>query len=134
MIFGSGLLGRLEEAGVQGRVLSVRLARSLQDFRADSLGRAEGYAAMEELADAALAFHAFLEEHAASLRFAAAAAGDGAGIRRGADMDDVVREGLRDGVQRVLAALEALAGPDPRRRAEVMQEIDVFLDGAPPPG
>lgn len=128
-IYREGLQARLEESGIQGRVLAVRAARELQDFRADSLGRVRRYDAMKELADAALSLHGFLEEHARTLRYAA--------LERLEETDSVVpepvsstvRTGVWERVEVLLSALDRVAGPDPERRTDVTREVAGLLEG-----
>lgn len=134
-LFREGLLARLEGVGLQGRVLAVRTARELQDFRADSSGRVERYGAMSSLADAALSLHELLEEHARTLRYVGVepqGASESEPAAREA-LDEAARARIWAEVEALLGALDRVAGPDARRSAEVTREVATIL-GSPAQG
>lgn len=59
-LYRGAYLEAAESAGLSGPVRSLRLARALEDFAAEAPARADAYAGMAELADAALALHEVL--------------------------------------------------------------------------
>ena len=59
-MFRLGFVRRLESSGLEGAVLSMRLARSTEEFRASGGSRDSVYAAMDGMARAALNLHALL--------------------------------------------------------------------------
>ena len=59
-MFRFGFVRRLEKSGLEGAVLSMRLARSTEEFRASGGARDSVYAAMDGMARAALNLHALL--------------------------------------------------------------------------
>jgi hypothetical protein len=59
-MFRFGFVRRLETSGLEGAVLSMRLARSTEEFRASGGSRDSVYAAMDGMARAALNLHALL--------------------------------------------------------------------------
>lgn len=61
-MFRIGFVRRLETSGLEGAVLSMRLARSTEEFRASSGARDSVYAAMDGMARAALNLHTLLVE------------------------------------------------------------------------
>lgn len=131
-LFRAGLEARLQDQGIQGDVLAVRVTRGMQDFRADAQRREERYAAMDALADAALALHTFLVERSGSIRYAPANADPtGDPILEAVPLDEATRTELWARVDRLLAAVDEVAGPDPQRRRDVTGEILGQL-GLPP--
>ncbi len=56
-LFRSGFVSRLQRKGITGTVLTIEVARALQEFRQDRPRRELLYTAMEELAAASLALH-----------------------------------------------------------------------------
>jgi hypothetical protein len=68
-LFRVGFVDRLRESGIEGPVLSMRLARALDDFRATQPARDSLYQGMETLAGRALALHAFLLEHEGEVEY-----------------------------------------------------------------
>ena len=59
-MFRFGFVRRLEKSGLEGAVLSMRLARSTEEFRASGPARDSVYAAMDGMARAALNLHTLL--------------------------------------------------------------------------
>lgn len=59
-MFRFGFVRRLESSGLEGAVLSMRLARSTEEFRASGASRDSVYAAMDGMARAALNLHTLL--------------------------------------------------------------------------
>ena len=59
-MFRFGFVRRLEKSGLEGAVLSMRLARSTEEFRASGSARDSVYAAMDGMARAALNLHTLL--------------------------------------------------------------------------
>lgn len=128
----SGLEARLKSEGIDGSVLSVRFNRALMDFRADAARREARYAAMEELARAALDLHDFLVRSAGRIRHAPAETGDaGDPVLEAVPRDEETRRALLAGVDRLLAALDDVAGPDIERRRDVARAV--LGDLASPP-
>lgn len=68
-LFRVGFVERLRESGIEGPVLSMRLARALDDFRATQPARDSLYQGMAALAGRALALHAFLLEHEGEVEY-----------------------------------------------------------------
>jgi hypothetical protein len=68
-LFRVGFVERMRESGIEGSVLSMRLARALDDFRASQPARDSLYQGMEALAGRALALHAFLLEHEGEVEY-----------------------------------------------------------------
>lgn len=66
-MFRVGFVRRLEKSGLEGAVLSMRLARSTEEFRASGGSRDSVYAAMDGMARAALNLHALLVESEADI-------------------------------------------------------------------
>lgn len=132
-LYRSGLEARLEAQGIGGSVLSVRVSRALQEFRADGARREARYGAMEELARAALDLHDFLVRSAGRIRYAPAETGDtGDPVLEAVPRDEETRRALLTGVDRVLAALDDVAGPDLERRRDVARAVLGEVASPPP--
>ncbi len=66
-MFRTGFVERLQSTGLEGPVLSMRLARSTEEFRASGASRDSVYAAMDGMARAALDLHALLVDSEADI-------------------------------------------------------------------
>jgi hypothetical protein len=132
-LFREGVTQRLEAEGQVGSALEIRVARALQDFRADRSRRAAEYDAMEALATAAVEMDAFLRRSARSIEYVPAEAGlalDPAlevSIR-----SEIVRRELAGRLDDLLDALDRVAGPDPDRRRDVTRHILGRVSTPPP--
>lgn len=123
-LFRSGFVGRLQMEGIRGPVVSIRLARALRDFEGDAPRRQETYGAMEELGLAALELHDFLVANASSIRYAPVDRGfTDDPVLEAVPVDAATEEGLWTNLDRVLAAIDAVAGPDPLRRRDVSRQV-----------
>jgi len=120
----AGLEEQLEAQGVYGSAQEIRIARAMQDFRADATRRTAHYADMEGLSRAALGLHDFLVRSSAAIRYAP--------VERGVTRDPILEVDVRDPsirgelygwVDRLLRALDAVAGPDPDRRRDVTRHV-----------
>lgn len=120
----SGLEEQLEAQGVYGSAQDIRIARVMQNFRGDAPRRAAHYADMNGLAAAALELHDFLVRKTAAIRYDP--------VERGLSRDPVLEVDVPDPatrgelelrVDRLLEALDAVAGPDPARRRDVTRHV-----------
>jgi len=114
-LFRSGFVTRLQQRGIIGPVLSIRLARALGDFRADRPRREVVYSAMEGLAAEALSLDNWLRM--VSGRIAYAGVRDGAVSMapelEAAPLDEATRVELDRRLNRLLDALDRVTGSDP---------------------
>lgn len=122
--FRNGFVEQMRAQGISGSALSIRVARALQDFRADAPRRAKHYDAMDSLATASLGLHDFLVERHLDIRYTP--------VDQGLTEDPIleisttgtaVREELWTHLDRLLDALDQVAGPDPDRRRDVSRQI-----------
>lgn len=68
-LFRRGFVNRLERSGLEGAVLSMRLARATEQFRSTGASRDTVYSAMDEMAQAALDLHELLVEREADIAY-----------------------------------------------------------------
>jgi hypothetical protein len=134
-LFRAAFMERMRELGIQGSVLTVRQARALQDFRSDQPRREAHYGAMDELAAASLALHRFLEERSADIRYTPVDGGVTEDpVLEISTSDEATRNELWDRLDRLLVALDEVAGPDPDRRRDVTERIlGTLADGGDAP-
>lgn len=120
-LFRSGFVTRLQESGITGPVLSIRLASGLSDFRADRARRESVYAAMEDLSAQARELDDFLRANTDRIAYA--------GVREGAvsnapgieavPLDEATRQGLNAQLDRLFAAMDRVTGMDPSRARDL---------------
>lgn len=123
-LFRSGFVRRMQSQGITGAVLSLRVAAAMRDFQADAPRRHTTYAAMDELADAALDLHGFLVDNTDRIDFAdptQTLAEDP--VLEAVPTDEATREELWVRIERLLEGLDQVAGPDPQRRRDVSQRV-----------
>lgn len=117
-LFRRGFVDRLERSGLEGAVLSMRLARATEEFRNTGASRDTVYSAMNEMATAALALHELLVERE----------------------DDIVYTPVRPGVVTRDPVVEAVPADDELRREiwdtldRLFAGMDVVLGGVPGSG
>jgi hypothetical protein len=123
-LFRSGIVTRLRLQGVTGPVLSIRLARALQDFEADADRREATYGDMEELARSALGLHDFLVSYADRIRYAPVeqGVGDDPILEAVAD-DEALQTELWARIERLVHALDKVADADPLSRRDVSRSV-----------
>ena len=123
-LFRQGFVTRMRLQGVNGPVLSIRLARALDDFEADAPRREETYAGMETLAVAALGLHDFLVANAERIRYAPVDRGiDDDPILEAVAEDPATQEALWTRIERLVAALDGVADADPLHRRDVSRSV-----------
>jgi hypothetical protein len=123
-LFHTAFRDRMREQGLRGSVLTVREARALQDFRADGARRSRYYDAMDELADASLSLHEFLRDRTGDIEYTPVDRGVADDpVLEIAPTDEATRDELWSRLDRVLVALDEVAGPDLDRRRDVTQRI-----------
>lgn len=132
-LFRDGITQRLESEGMEGSALEIRVARALQDFRADGVRRDEEYGAMELLAATATDLDEFLRRSSRSIEYRPAEAG----IALDPELEvsirsQAVRSDLTLHLDRLLDALDRVAGPDPDRRRDVTRYILGRVSSLPP--
>lgn len=117
-LFRRGFVDRLERSGLEGAVLSMRLARATEEFRGTGASRDTVYSAMNEMATAALELHELLV----------------------AREDDIVYTPVRPGVVTRDPVVEAVPTDDELRREiwdtldRLFAGMDVVLGGVPGSG
>ena len=120
-LFRSGFVTRLQESGITGPVLSIRLASGLSDFRADRGRREAVYRAMEGLAEEARALDGFLRANTDRIAYAGVRAGavsNAPGIEA-LPLDEATRLGLNAQLDRLFAAMDRVTGMDPSRARDL---------------
>lgn len=117
-LFRRGFVERLERSGLEGAVLSMRLARATEEFRGTGAARDTVYSAMTEMASAALELHGLLV----------------------AREDDIIYTPVRPGVVTQDPVVEAVPTDDLLRREiwstldRLFAGMDVVLGGVPGSG
>jgi hypothetical protein len=120
-LFRSGFVTRLQESGITGPVLSIRLASGLSDFRADRARRESVYEAMEELAAEARELDDYLRANTDRIAYAGVRAGavsKAPGIEA-VPLDEATREGLNAQLDRLFEAMDRVTGMDPSRARDL---------------
>lgn len=119
-LFRSGFASRLQEVGITGPVLSIRLARGLTDFRADRPRREDVYSAMEGLAREALSLDTWLRSVPGRIAYAGVredALSMAPGLEAAA-LDEQTASELDRRLDAVLDALDRVTGFDPAESAD----------------
>lgn len=117
-LFRRGFVERLERSGLEGAVLSMRLARATEQFRSTGASRDTVYTAMDEMAQAALDLHRLLVERE----------------------DDIAYTPVRPGVVTRDPVLEAVPNDEELRNRiwdtldRLFARMDVVLGGVPGSG
>ncbi|MDT8367959.1 MAG: hypothetical protein RQ745_02040 [Longimicrobiales bacterium] len=131
-LFRSGFVARLQERGITGPVLSIRLVRGLEEFRADRARRDTVYLAMERLSREAIAFDDFLREASDRIAYA--------GVREGAvsvapeleaaPLDEATRAELNARLDTLLFALQEVTGKDPAQTRDLTgAALEALIEG-----
>jgi hypothetical protein len=111
-LFRAGFVRSLEEQGIGGAVLSLRLSQAMREFEKSQPQREEVYFHMDELSSTALELHALLVERAADISYEPA-------LQRGVSREPVVEalaedKALKDRMwtllERIFASLEWVGG------------------------
>jgi len=131
-LFRSGFATRLQQMGITGPVLSIRLARGLSDFRADRPRRDEVYGAMDALAAEALSLDDWLRSVEGRIAYA--------GVREdavsmapdleAAALDPETAAELDRRLMAVLDALDLVTGMDPAEARNLTGRALGSLGGA----
>lgn len=130
-LFRAGFVTRLQRQGITGSVLSIRLARAMQDFTADAPRREVVYSAMDDMVEEARSLDTFLHENSGRIAFA--------GVRSGAlssdpateavPLDDQTRQRLAEHLDRLFLAMDEVTGTDPTRRRDLTGNVMKLLRG-----
>lgn len=129
-LFRSGFVRRMSAQGIQGSVLTIRLARAVRDFREDAQRRRGYYDAMRALSAMATELHGFLMVETARIEYAPAERGLAEDpVLEISTGDPVLMDAIWFRVNRMMAALEAVVGQDPVQRRNVTGQVLDALGG-----
>lgn len=127
-LFRRGFVDRLERSGLEGPVLSMRLARATEEFRATGASRDTVYSAMSEMATAALALHDLLVEREDDIVYTPVRPGvvTRDPVVEAVPSDDALRTEIWDTLDRLFAGMDVVLGGVPGSGGQLS---DAALEG-----
>ncbi len=114
-LFRRGFVHRLERSGLEGAVLSMRLARATEQFRSTGASRDTVYSAMDEMAQAALDLHELLVEREADIAYTPVRPGvvTRDPVLEAVPTDAALRTRIWDTLDRLFAGMDVVLGGVP---------------------